>query len=124
MKHVYQYPLIALVIAATLFACAGPKASEGAMVKTYGSVISAPPSAAWPVIRTVFRELSGGQAQFPAGRQIARMTYQNTEVEVECVPHTTGGSVLRVSASRDGKEARAVGDHVLLTIQQTLLRSR
>jgi hypothetical protein len=99
VKHVYQYPLIALVIAATLFACAGPKASEGAMVKTYGSVISAPPSAAWPVIRTVFRELSGGQAQFPAGRQIARMTYQNTE-------------------------ARAVGDHVLLTIQQTLLRSR
>lgn len=91
------------------------------MVKTYGSLISSPPTTAWQATSAVFQELSGGRAQLNSNQRLARMTYQGAEVTVECVLHSSGGSVLRVGAQRKGQEARAVGDKVLQQIQRQLL---
>lgn len=123
MKHQLPGRILALLVAASLLACTNPGNSES-LVRTYGSVISAPPASAWQATRTVFNELSGKQASFDPERRLARMTFQRALVSVECVLHTSGGSVLRVSATRDGKEAQTVGDLVLLRIQRTLLRPR
>ncbi|MAE46085.1 MAG: hypothetical protein CMJ86_04245 [Planctomycetes bacterium] len=124
MKRLPKARLLSLLVCASLFACSNPQASEGVLVKTYGSVINAAPGTAWQATRTVFQELSGGQASFTSNPRLARMTYQGADVTVECVLHSSGGSVLRVSSQRQGQEARAVGDAVLLKIQSALLARR
>ena len=49
------------------------------------------------------------------------MTWSGTQVVAELQPHTSGGTIVRLGAARDGQDSPATVDAVLGEIQRVLL---
>lgn len=89
-----------------------------------GSVVSSPPEATWGATRATFLRLSGGSAELNSLERTASMTWQGAEVWAGLALHTSGGTVLRLSAQRDGQPVPDIVQSILLDIQLGLNRRR
>lgn len=86
-----------------------------------GSVLPYAPTAAWSATARVFQGLGGASARLEAERARASMTWSGTQVVAELQPHTSGGTIVRLGAARDGQDSPATVDAVLGEIQRVLL---
>ena len=86
-----------------------------------GSVLPHAPTAAWSATARVFRGLGGGSTRLEAERARASMTWSGAQVVAELQPHTSGGTIVRLGAARDGQDSPATVDAVLGEIQRVLL---
>lgn len=99
-------------------ASTGPSAEEP--VARSGSVLPFAPEATWSAAVQVFKGLGGATAEIDAASARLRMTWSGARVVAELQPHTSGGTIVRLGARKEGIDSPATVNAVLGRVQQVL----
>lgn len=123
MKHLLSSALLvlgAVSLVAVPSSCAGPGHSEEEPAARSGSVLPFAPEATWSAAVQVFKGLGGATAEVDAASARLRMTWSGARVVAELQPHTSGGTIVRLGARKEGIDSPATVNAVLGRLQQVL----
>lgn len=108
-----------LPILVLLAACAAQERQPQVVLS--GTVVSAPTAEAWHATASAFRRMAGAAAELDGDQGRASMSWQGGLVRAELEPHTSGGTIIRIGATRAGKRDDELAHAALLQIQTVLL---
>ncbi|MDA0948847.1 MAG: hypothetical protein O2799_10005, partial [Planctomycetota bacterium] len=105
-------PAILLLLGAASLAvvpggCASAEPSAQEPVARSGSVLPFAPEATWSAAVQVFKGLGGATAEVDAASARLRMTWSGARVVAELQPHTSGGTIVRLGARKEGIDSPA-----------------